>query len=113
MQRLAGKVAIVTGAGTGIGQAIATRLGAEGTKVIVDYIGDPAGAEQTLSAIERAGGIGEIVQADITRISDIHDLLDTAWQHFGSADILVNNAGVSTRPTSGTRLRTITIACST
>ena len=94
MQRLAGKVAIVTGAGTGIGQAIATRLGAEGTKVIVDYIGDPAGAEQTLSAIERAGGIGEIVQADITRISDIHDLLDTAWQHFGSADILVNNAGV-------------------
>jgi glucose 1-dehydrogenase len=94
MQRLAGKVAIVTGAGTGIGQGIATRLGAEGAKVIVDYIGDPAGAELTLSAIVRAGGIGEIVQADITKSGDIHDLLDTAWQHFGSADILVNNAGV-------------------
>ncbi len=94
MQRLAGKVAIVTGAGTGIGQGIATRLGAEGAQVIVDYVGDPADAEQTLSAIERAGGKGEIVQADITKAADINDLLDTAWQHFGSADILVNNAGV-------------------
>jgi glucose 1-dehydrogenase len=94
MQRLAGKVAIVTGAGTGIGQSIAIRLGAEGAKVIVDYVGDPAGAEQTLNAIERAGGKAEIVQADVTQCRDIHDLLDLAWQHFGSADILVNNAGV-------------------
>ncbi len=94
MQGLAGKVAIVTGAGTGIGQGIAERLGAEGAKIIVDYIGDPAGAEETLSAIERAGGEGEIVQADVTKSSDIHDLIDTAWQRFGSADILVNNAGV-------------------
>jgi glucose 1-dehydrogenase len=94
MQRLAGKVAIVTGAGTGIGQSIATRLGSEGVKVLVDYVGDRAGAEQTLAAIERAGGEGEIVQADVTRGEDIHNLLDTAWQRFGSADILVNNAGV-------------------
>jgi len=94
MQRLAGQVAIVTGAGTGIGQGIATRLGSEGAKVIVDYVGEPAGAEQTLHAIEQAGGEGEIVQADITRCEDIHNLLDTAWQRFGSADILVNNAGI-------------------
>jgi glucose 1-dehydrogenase len=94
MQGLAGKVAIVTGAGTGIGQSIATRLGAEGARVIVDYVGDPAGAEQTLKAIERAGGEAEIVQADVTQCKDIHDLLDLAWQHFGSADILVNNAGI-------------------
>ena len=94
MKRLAGKVAIVTGAGTGIGQAIAERLGADGAKIIVDYVGEPSGAEQTLSAIEKAGGEGEIVQADVTKAGDIHDLLDTAWQRFGSADILVNNAGV-------------------
>lgn len=94
MQRLAGKVAIVTGAGTGIGQGIAERLGAEGAKIVVDYVGDPAGAKQTLSAIERAGGQGEIVQADVTKCADIRNLLDTAWQRFGSADILVNNAGV-------------------
>jgi len=94
MQRLAGKIAVVTGAGTGIGQGIATRLGAEGAKVVVDYVGEPAGAQQTLRAIEKAGGAGEMVQADVTRCSDICVLLDTAWQHYGSADILVNNAGV-------------------
>jgi glucose 1-dehydrogenase len=94
MQRLTGQVAIVTGAGTGIGQGIATRLGAEGAKIVVDYVGDPAGAEQTLQAIENAGGEAEIVQADITRCNDIHHLIDAAWRLFGSADILVNNAGV-------------------
>jgi glucose 1-dehydrogenase len=94
MQRLAGQVAVVTGAGTGIGQGIATLLGAEGAKIVIDYVGDSAGAEQTLHAIEKAGGAGEIVQADVTRSDDIHHLIDAAWQHFGSADILVNNAGV-------------------
>jgi glucose 1-dehydrogenase len=94
MQRLTGKVAIVTGAGTGIGQGIATRLGSEGARIIVDYVGDPAGAKQTLSQIESAGGVGEIVQADVTRCEDIANLMDAAWQQFGSADILVNNAGV-------------------
>jgi glucose 1-dehydrogenase len=94
MQRLTGKVAIVTGAGTGIGQGVAIRLGSEGAKVIIDYIGDPAGAERTLTAIERAGGTGDIVQADVTRNEDIHNLMDTAWDRFGSADILVNNAGI-------------------
>ena len=94
MQRLTGKVAVVTGAGTGIGQAIAERLGAEGARIIVDYVGDPAGAKQTLSKIESTGGVGEIVQADVTRCEDIGNLMDAAWQQFGSADILVNNAGV-------------------
>ncbi len=55
MQRLAGKVAIVTGAGSGIGQGIAKRLGGEGAKVIVDYVGDPAGAKETQKR-DRAGG---------------------------------------------------------
>ena len=94
MQRLAGKVAIVTGAGSGIGQGIAKRLGCEGAKVIVDYVGDPAGAEQTQRAIEQAGGEGEIVRADVTSISDDRCLVDEAWNRFGAADILVNNAGM-------------------
>ncbi|MGB6745913.1 MAG: glucose 1-dehydrogenase [Terracidiphilus sp.] len=94
MHRLEGKVAIVTGAGTGIGQAIAARLGAEGAKVIVDYVGKSDGAEETLRRIEQAGGDGEMVMADITRMDDVRRLIDAAWNRFGSADILVNNAGM-------------------
>lgn len=93
-KRLAGKVAIVTGGGTGIGQGIAIRLGSEGARVIVDYIGDPAGAEQTRQAIVQAGGEAHIQAADITVCQDIENLVDTAWQTYGSADILINNAGM-------------------
>ena len=60
MQRLQGKVAIVTGAGSGIGQGIAERLGTEGANVIVDYVGSSDGAEKTRQAIEEAGGRGEV-----------------------------------------------------
>lgn len=94
MQRLAGKVAIVTGAGSGIGQGIAKRLGSEGAKVIVDYVGEPSGAKDTVHAIEQAGGEGEIVRADVTSIGDDRCLLDEAWNRFGAADFLVNNAGM-------------------
>ena len=93
-QRLAGKVAIVTGAGTGIGQGIAKRLGSEGARVVIDYVGDPAGAEQTRSVIEDAGGTAQIALADVTRCEDVEKLVDTAWSTYGSADILVNNAGM-------------------
>jgi glucose 1-dehydrogenase len=97
MQGLAGKVAIVTGAGQGIGQGIAKRLGSEGAKVIVDYIGAPAGAEETQRAIQKAGGQAEIVQADVTKGEEVRNLVETAWKKFGSADILVNNAGMEHR----------------
>lgn len=94
MQRLKGRVAIVTGAGSGIGQSIAERLGCEGAKVIVDYVGDAAGAEKTRQAIEQAGGDGDIVLADVTSVGDDRRLVDTAWSRYGAADILVNNAGM-------------------
>jgi len=97
MKGLAGKVAIVTGAGTGIGQGIAKRLGAEGAKVIVDYVGDPDGAQQTKSAIEKAGGEAEIVCGDVTSSEEMINLVDAAEKRFGSVDILVNNAGIEHR----------------
>jgi glucose 1-dehydrogenase len=94
---LAGKVAIVTGAGQGIGQEIAKRLGSEGAKVIVDYVGRPDGAQETKRAVEQAGGEAEIVLGDVTRSEDVRKVVDTAWTRFGSADILVNNAGIEIR----------------
>ncbi len=97
MLGLANKVAIVTGASQGIGQAIAKRLAGEGAKVIIDYVGAPAGAEETQRAIRQAGGEAEIVQADVTVCEEIRALVDAAWKRFGSADILVNNAGMEHR----------------
>lgn len=94
MQRLVGKVAIVTGAGSGIGQGIAKRLGCEGAKVVVDYVGNSEGAQETERALEQAGGDGEIFQADVTNIDDDRRLVEAAWDRFGRADILVNNAGI-------------------
>ena len=97
MQRLQGKVAIVTGGGSGIGQGIAKRLGCEGARVIIDYIGSEAGADETRRAIEAAGGQGEVVQGDVTKMDDVRHLVEAAWDRFGSADILVNNAGMEKR----------------
>jgi glucose 1-dehydrogenase len=97
MRGLKDKVAIVTGAGSGIGQEIAKRLGSEGVKVIVDYIGGAEGAEETGRAISEAGGACKLVCADVTKIDEVNSLVDSAWETFGSADILINNAGMEKR----------------
>jgi glucose 1-dehydrogenase len=94
MQGLQGKVAIVTGASSGIGQGIAKRLGSEGAKIVVDYVGQPEGAEETARAIKDAGSDAAIVQDDVTSIDADRNLVEEAWSRFGSADILVNNAGM-------------------
>ncbi len=97
MRRLSGKVAIVTGASSGIGKDIAVRLAEEGASVVIDYIGHSEGADDTLAKVEAAGGKGSIKQADVSVYADVVALVEDAWSKFGSADILINNAGMEKR----------------
>lgn len=92
--RLTGKVALITGSSSGIGQAIAIRLAAEGAAVVIDYAGRPEGADDTKRAIEKTGGRAITVQADISRVQDTRKLIDEAYSQLFRCDILVNNAGV-------------------
>ena len=94
MSRFAGKVAIVTGASSGIGQSIAIRLGSEGAAVVVDFLSHPDAANETKTKIEAAGGKVIVVHADVSQLADVQNLVDEAWSQLGGCDILVNNAGV-------------------
>ncbi len=95
--RLQGKVAIVTGSGSGIGQAVAERFAKEGANVVVDYLHHPDGADATKAKIEAAGTKAVVVKADVSKVTDTQNLLDQAWRQLGSCDILVNNAGIEKR----------------
>jgi glucose 1-dehydrogenase len=92
--RLQGKVAIVTGSGSGIGQAIAERLAQEGADLVVDYRDHIDQAQATVDKITAAGGKAVMVHADVSNLADCNNLVEQAWQQLGSCDILVNNAGV-------------------
>jgi glucose 1-dehydrogenase len=92
--RLAGKVALVTGSSSGIGQAIAIRLASEGASIVVDYRSRPEGADETKSKIEAAGSKAIIVKADVSHLPDTQNLVDQAYSQLGRCDILINNAGV-------------------
>ncbi len=94
MGMLAGRTAIVTGSSSGIGQGIAERLAQEGANVVIDYVGSPDGAEVTLKKVQASGAKGVMVEADVSQVSAVRNLVNEAWQAFGGADILVNNAGV-------------------
>lgn len=95
--RLENKVAIVTGAGTGIGKAIAVRFAQEGAAVVIDYVGKPDSAAQVVQQIEGAGGKALAAEADISQPDQVQHLIDQTVQKFGRLDILVNNAGVETK----------------
>ena len=92
--RFDGKVAVVTGSATGIGQAIAERLAQEGAECVIDYRDHPEQAEAARLKIVNAGGKAVTIQADVTNLADTSRLIDEAWSQLGSCDILVNNAGV-------------------
>ena len=94
MSKLAGKVAVVTGASKGIGAAIAKSLAAEGASVVVNYASSKAGADVVVEAITAAGGKAVAVKGDVSKAADAQGLVDAAIKQYGRLDILVNNSGV-------------------
>lgn len=92
---LAGKTAVVTGAGAGVGQASALRFATEGARVVCADI-DVGGAKETARQIEAAGGTAVAVRADVSREDDVVGMVDAAAERFGKLDILFNNAGIPT-----------------
>jgi len=93
-KKLAGKVAVVTGASKGIGAAIARALAAEGAAVAVNYSSSKADGEKVAKEIAGLGGKAVAVQANLSKPEEIKRLLDKARSAFGRLDILVNNAGI-------------------
>ena len=92
---LAGKVALVTGAGRGIGREIALRLARDGASLVVHYSGSEAGAQETVSAIHAAGGEAVAYRADIAQRAEVVRMFALIDQAPGRLDIVVNSAGVS------------------
>jgi glucose 1-dehydrogenase len=92
--RLTNKVAIVTGAATGIGQAIAFAFARAGASVAVDYVGESAFADETVKTIADAKGTAISIDADVSDPAQVQNLVDQTVAKFGRIDILVNNAGI-------------------
>ncbi|ETZ24712.1 SDR family oxidoreductase [Pedobacter sp. V48] len=94
MKTLKEKVILVTGASRGIGASIAHKLASAGAKVIVNYAGGKAAAEQTVSDIIKQGGDAIAIQADVSNTAAVKTMFDIAINHYGRIDVLVNNAGI-------------------
>ncbi|WP_282607836.1 SDR family NAD(P)-dependent oxidoreductase [Pelagibius sp. Alg239-R121] len=93
MSRLNEHCAIVTGAGAGIGRAIAQRLASEGAKVVVNDLSLQA-AEETVAVIARAGGQAHAVRGDVSDQADVERAFGFCEKHWGNCSLLVNNAGI-------------------
>jgi glucose 1-dehydrogenase len=91
---LEGKVAVVTGAGSGIGHAIAAAFGAAGASVVVNYFGYEQEAEQLAAQLSASGMRSIAVKADVSDPAEVQGMVDRAVKELGSVDVLVNNAGV-------------------
>ncbi|WP_126938135.1 3-oxoacyl-[acyl-carrier-protein] reductase [Veillonella sp. CHU740] len=92
---LTGKVALVTGASRGIGQAAAIELAKAGADIIVNFIGNEAVAQETVEAIEALGRKAIKIKANVGDADDVQAMVDEAHATFGHIDILVNNAGIT------------------
>jgi 3-oxoacyl-[acyl-carrier protein] reductase len=89
------KTCVVTGSSNGIGRGIAERFGREGCEVVVNYRNSAEAAEETVAAIEDAGGSAIAVQADVTNLDEVEAMRQATHDAFGPVDVLVNNAGIN------------------
>ena len=95
--KLENKVAIVTGGSGGIGQALCVRLAQEGAKIVINYRSSEDEAKETKDKVEQTGSQALIVQADLSKVDQINNLVAETISHFGKVDILINNAGLEKR----------------
>ncbi len=94
MKRLDGQTAVVTGASSGIGTAVALALAAEGANVCINYSSGKERAEKVLKQVEEGGGKGIICQADVSKPEDVEAMFKKTIDTFGTVDILVSNSGI-------------------
>ena len=94
-QPLAGKVALITGAGRGIGREIALRLAQDGATIIAHYAHSKVGADEVVATVKAWGGEAVAYQADIAKRADVKAMFALIDQYPGHLDIVVNNSGVS------------------
>jgi 3-oxoacyl-[acyl-carrier protein] reductase len=102
--RLDGKVAVVTGASSGIGRAIAIGCAREGADLAITYRGNGTGAEETAAAIRALGRRAEVLRTDVSRDDDVAALAASVRERFGRADAWINNAGADILTGAGARL---------
>ena len=95
MESLTGRRVLVTGAGIGIGQGIATELGRQGANVVIHYGGSRQGAEEAAAEIISRGGTASTIQGDLRFVNECFQTVDTAVERLGGLDALINNAGVT------------------
>ena len=93
--KLSNKVALITGAGSGIGRASAVLFSKEGAKIAVADI-DEKGGQETVESINNKGGTAIFIKTDVTSESDVENMIRTTVESFGKLDILYNNAGIGT-----------------
>jgi len=96
LMSLEGKLTLVTGAGVGIGQGVALELGRRGADVVLHYASNAQGAEEAAEQIRAMGRRAQVVQGDLSKVSECRRVVDDAVKFLGGLDVLVNNAGVST-----------------